>query len=321
MDMRELGRSGIKIAPLMIGGNVFGWTANEAASFKILDAFIDAGVNSVDTADVYSRFVPGHKGGESELVIGKWLKQSGKRNKVVIATKLGSDMGDGKVGLSRKYMMQAVEDSLKRLQTDVIDLYQSHRDDEATPQEETMAAFGELVKQGKVRAIGSSNFSAARMKSANDIAAKNGLPRYETMQPLYNLHDRAQFEGPLQDYCVKEHVSAITYFSLASGFLTGKYRSEADFGKSPRGGRMKSYLTPRGQAILKALDDVGAQTKATPAQVSLAWLMAKPGVAAPIASATSAEQVADLLGALRLSLSGAQIRALDEASAAPVRAA
>jgi aryl-alcohol dehydrogenase-like predicted oxidoreductase len=320
MQQRQLGRSGISIAPLMVGGNVFGWTADEATSFKLLDAFVDAGINAIDTADVYSRFVPGHKGGESETVIGKWLKQSGKRDKVVVATKLGMDMGDGKQGLSKKYMMQAVEDSLKRLQTDVIDLYQSHRDDEATPQEETLAAYGELIKQGKVRAIGASNFSAERLKAALDLSAKNGLPRYETLQPLYNLHDRGQFEGPLQDLCVKENVSAITYFSLASGFLTGKYRSEADFGKSPRGMRMKAYMTPRGLGIIKALDEVAAQTKSTPAQVSLAWLMAKPGVAAPIASATNLDQLKDLVAALALTLSPAQIGALDQASApAPAR--
>jgi aryl-alcohol dehydrogenase-like predicted oxidoreductase len=239
---------------------------------------------------------------------------------VVIATKLGMDMGDDRKGLSRKYMMQAVEDSLRRLQIDCIDLYQSHRDDESTPQEETLAAFGELVKQGKVRAIGASNFSAARLKSALDISAKNSLPRYETLQPLYNLHDRTQFEGELQNLCVKENVSAITYFSLASGFLTGKYRSEADFGKSPRGMRMKGYMTERGMGILKALDEVAAQTKSSPAAVSLAWLMARPGVAAPIASATKLDQLKELVAATKLSLSSAQIAALDEASA-PAKAA
>jgi aryl-alcohol dehydrogenase-like predicted oxidoreductase len=315
MEMRKLGRSGLSIAPLMVGGNVFGWTADEATSFKLLDAFVEAGVNAIDTADVYSRFVPGHTGGESETVIGKWLKQSGKRQRVVIATKLGMDMGEGKNGLSRAYMMRAVEASHTRLQTDVIDLYQSHRDDEATPLEETLAAFGDLIKQGKVRAIGASNYTAPRLKAALEVSARNSLPRFETLQPLYNLHDRGQFEGPLQDLCVSENVSAITYFSLASGFLTGKYRSEADFSKSPRGMRMKQYFTPRGFAILRALDEVAAQTKATPAQVALAWLMAKPAVAAPIASATSLEQLADLVEAVRLSLSPAHVTALDEASA------
>ncbi|MGE3303860.1 MAG: aldo/keto reductase [Hyphomonadaceae bacterium] len=316
MEMRQLGRSDLKIAPLMIGGNVFGWTADEATSFKVLDAFVDAGVNGIDTADVYSRWVPGNKGGDSEEVMGRWLKKTGKRNKVVLATKLGSDMGGGKQGLSRKYMMQAVEDSLKRLGVETIDLYQSHRDDEATPQEETLAAYGELMKQGKVRAIGASNFTAARLKEALAISAKNNLPRYETLQPHYNLYERADFEGNLQGPCVADNVSVIPYFALASGFLTGKYRSEADFSKSKRGGGMGKMLNPRGMRILAALDEVAAQTKSTPAQVSLAWLMAKPSIAAPIASATSEQQVKDLIGAVTLKLSPAQISALDEASRA-----
>jgi aryl-alcohol dehydrogenase-like predicted oxidoreductase len=314
MDMRKLGRSDIAIAPLMLGGNVFGWTADEATSFALLDAFVDAGFNSIDTADVYSRWIPGHTGGESETVLGAWLKARGRRDKVVIATKLGMDMGGENKGLSAAYMVRAVEASLKRLQTDYIDLYQSHRDDTDTPLDETLEAYGRLVTAGKVRVIGASNYTAERLGEALKVSADKGYPRYETLQPLYNLYDRAGFEGPLCDLCVKEQVGVICFYGLASGFLTGKYRSEADLSKSPRGMGAKRYLNERGLAILAALDKVAADKHATPAQVALAWLIARPGVTAPIASATSLAQLNEIMGAARLSLSADDMTALNAAS-------
>ncbi|MDR3508473.1 MAG: aldo/keto reductase, partial [Caulobacteraceae bacterium] len=291
MEKRDIGRSGLSIAPLMLGGNVFGWTADAPTSFAILDAFVDGGFTAIDTADVYSRWVPGHVGGESETVLGQWLAARGGRDKVVIATKLGMDMGGEDKGLSAAYMVRAVEASLRRLQTDYIDLYQSHRDDEATPLDETLEAYDRLIKAGKVRAIGASNYNAQRLGEALKISADKGLPRYDSLQPLYNLYDRAEFEGALQDLCVAQNVGVISYYGLASGFLTGKYRSEADFGKSPRGGTAKRYLNDRGLAILAALDLVAANQGATLAQVALAWLIAQPGVTAPIVSATSLEQL------------------------------
>ena len=315
MQMRRLGRSGLEIAPLVLGGNVFGWTADEATSFAILDAFVGAGFNCIDTADVYSRWAPGHAGGESETVIGAWLKARGNRDKVIIATKFGAPMADDKKGLSRAYMAQAVEASLKRLQTDYIDLYQSHFDDPQTPQEEVAEGFAALVKQGKARVVGASNFSAERLQSALELAAAAGLPRYESLQPQYNLADRDSFEGALQDLCVKQDVGVIPYYGLASGFLTGKYRSEADLGKSPRGRGVKRYLDDRGLRILTALDAVSAAVGATPAQVSLAWILAQPGLTAPIASATSVAQLDELVGAARLRLDADQLKALDAASA------
>jgi aryl-alcohol dehydrogenase-like predicted oxidoreductase len=315
MDMRKLGRSNLKIAPLVLGGNVFGWTADEPTSFAILDAFVGAGFNAIDTADVYSKWIPGHVGGESERVIGAWLKARGNRDKVVIATKCGAPMADDKKGLRRAYILQACEDSLKRLGTDYIDLYQSHFDDAEAPQDETAEAFAKLVEQGKARVIGASNFTAERLKSAIDIAAQKHLPRYESLQPQYNLADRDKFEGPLQQLCLKEEIGVICYYGLAAGFLTGKYRSEEDLGKSPRGRGVKRYLDDRGHRILKALDDVSAQLGSTPAQVSLAWLMAQPAVTAPIASATSTAQLAELVGAARLKLDDGQIQALNRASA------
>jgi aryl-alcohol dehydrogenase-like predicted oxidoreductase len=318
MEKRRLGRSDLHIAPLMLGGNVFGWTADEAASFALLDAFVDAGFDAVDTADVYSRWVPGHTGGESETVIGKWLKARGGRDKVIVATKLGMDMSGENKGLSAGYMVRAVEDSLRRLQTDYIDLYQSHRDDPETPLDETLEAYGRLIAQGKVRVIGASNFDAARLGEALKVSGAKGLPRYETLQPLYNLSDRAGFEGPLQDLCVKEGVGVICFYGLASGFLTGKYRSEADFSKSPRGGGMKRYMNDRGFRILAALDAVSAARGATPAQVALAWLMAQPAIAAPIASATSRDQLTEILGAARLKLDAADLKSLTAASAVEV---
>ena len=313
MIKRRLGNSSLEVGPLAFGGNIFGWTADEATSFKLLDAFVDSGLNLVDTADVYSKWIPGHKGGESETIIGNWLAKSGKRDRVVIATKLGVEMGPGEQGLSRAYMMRAVERSLARLKTDYIDLYQAHRDDAETPMEETLSAFGELIKAGKVRAIGASNFKADRLAEALKTSAAKGLPRYESLQPWYNLYDRADFEGGLADLCRKENVGVIPYFSLASGFLTGKYRSERDLQGKARGYRVKDMLNERGFRILKALDTVAAEVHATPAQISLAWLVAR-GVTAPIASATTLDQFQELLGATSLKLSPEAVRLLDDAS-------
>lgn len=313
MNKRKLGRSGMEVAPWALGGNVFGWTADEATSFKLLDAFVDAGMNLIDTADVYSKWVPGHKGGESETIIGNWLAKSGKRSKVLVATKLGVEVEPGEKGLSRAYMRRAVERSLARLKTDYIDLYQAHTDDQQTPMEETFAAFGELMKEGKVRAIGASNFKAPRLAEALKVSAAEGLPRYETLQPWYNLYDRFDFEGDLAELCKREDIGVIPYFALASGFLTGKYRTAKDLEGKARGYRAKDMMNERGFRILGALDQVAKETGATPAQVSLAWLAAK-GVAAPIASATNLEQFKDLLGATKVTLRPEAVKLLDEAS-------
>jgi aryl-alcohol dehydrogenase-like predicted oxidoreductase len=315
--MRPLGKSGLQIGPLALGGNVFGWTADESRSFEVLDAFVAAGLNCIDSADAYSMWVPGHKGGESEEVIGRWLKSRGNRDKVIIATKLGVEVVPGEQGLSRQYMRKAVERSLKRLNTDYIDLYQSHRDDPNTPIEETLAEYGELIKAGKVRAIGASNFSSERLAQSLQVSAEKGLPRYESLQPWYNLYDRAQFEEGPAALCKRERIGVISYFSLASGFLTGKYRSDADTVGSARGYRVKDMLNERGLRILSALDSVSRELGATPAQVSLAWLLAR-GVTAPIASATSVHQLHELLGALDLKLDDGLLRILDDASAGDV---
>jgi aryl-alcohol dehydrogenase-like predicted oxidoreductase len=315
MTTRPLGNSGLRVAPLALGGNVFGWTIDEATSFKVLDAFVAGGFNLIDTADVYSRWAPRNSGGESETIIGKWLKHSGNRDKIVIATKVGMEMGAGEKGLSRAYIMRAVERSLNRLQIDTIDLYQSHQDDETTPLEETLGAFGELIQKGKVRAIGASNYSAARLGSALQVSKERGLPRYECLQPGYNLYDRAGFEAELEPLCVREGLAVIPYYSLAAGFLTGKYRSEADLAKSARGAKTKNYLNDRGYRILAALDQVAARYKSTPGKVAVAWLLARPSITAPIASATSVEQLRDLLDATRLDLDLAAVRTLTDASA------
>jgi len=311
MDRRSLGKSGMKIAPLVLGGNVFGWTADEATSFTLLDAFLDAGFNAVDTADAYSRWAPGNVGGESEAIIGKWLKRHGGRDRVLVMTKVGSEMGPGKKGLSRAYITEAVEASLKRLQTDYIDLYQSHWPDPGTPIEETLEAHQRLVDQGKVRAVGASNLDGAGLTTA--LKAGNGKTRarYQTLQPEYNLYDRAGYEKELEAICLKEGLGVVTYFSLASGFLTGKYRSKADLGKSPRGEDIEKYLEPRGQHILAALDETAARYRATPAQIALAWLMARPSVTAPIASATSLTQLRDIMKATELTLDRDAITKLD----------
>ena len=301
MEKRQLGNSGIEVAPLALGGNVFGWTIDEQTSFKILNAFTDAGFNLIDTADVYSRWNAGNIGGESETIIGNWMKQRGNRDKVIVATKVGSDMGEGKT-LKKNYIFKAVDASLKRLQTDHVDIYQSHFDDLSTQVEEIIDAFSELIKQGKVRAIGASNLSAERLKESVEYSERAGLPRYETLQPLYNLYNREVFEKEYQPYCLEKNISVINYYSLASGFLTGKYRSENDLSKSARGGGNKKYLNEHGFKILKAVDEVAEHYNTTPATVSLAWLMAQPTIAAPIASATSAQQLNDLVAAVDLKL-------------------
>jgi aryl-alcohol dehydrogenase-like predicted oxidoreductase len=315
MITRELGRTGLRVAPLAFGGNVFGWTADETTSFKLLDAFVDAGFNLVDTADVYSAWVPGHAGGESETMIGRWLKASGKRDRIVLATKVGMKLGEGRSGLSRRWIRQAVEDSLRRLQTDHIDLYQAHQDDAGTPLEETLSAFAELIREGKIRAIGASNHTAARLTEALQTSQRLGLPRYETLQPHYNLVERALYEAELEPLCRAEGLGVINYFGLARGFLTGKYRSEADLAKSVRGAGVKGYLNERGLRILVALDAAAARLDATPAQVALAWQIARSGITAPIVSATSVVQWQEVAASARLALDAATVAELDHASA------
>ncbi|MCR0983287.1 aldo/keto reductase [Roseomonas populi] len=317
MQKRPLGRSGLEIAPLVFGGNVFGWTTDEPTGFRLLDGFVDAGLNAIDTADVYSRWAPGHQGGESETVIGNWLRANpGKREKVLILTKVGSDMGQGHRDLSAKWIETAVENSLRRLNTDVIDLYQSHWPDPNTPHEETLRAYETLLKSGKVRAIGTSNYDAALLSESLKVAKEKGLPRYESLQPKYNLYDREEFDGALRDLCVKEGIGVISYYGLASGFLSGKYRSKEDLSKSKRGAGIEKYLTERGFRILDALDQVAANRGAKPAEVALAWVIAREGVTAPIASATSTEQLESLVRAVHLTLAPEDIAALDAASAA-----
>ena len=310
-ELRELGRSGLHLAPLVLGGNVFGWTADEPTSFAVLDAFVAGGGNAIDTADVYSAWAPGHAGGgQSETVIGKWLAQRGRRDDVLLFTKVGMELAPDKKGLSKPYIKQAVEASLRRLQTDYIDLYQSHKDDESLPVTEPLEAYAELIKEGKVRAIGASNFKPARLQAALD-AAQQGLPRYESLQPEYNLYDREAFEKDDLPIVQASGIGVIPYFGLAAGFLTGKYRSEADLGQSPRGaGIGKKYLNDKGFNILKALDAVAARHGIKQAQVALAWLMQAPGITAPIASATSPAQVQELLKALEVQLTPADVAEL-----------
>jgi aryl-alcohol dehydrogenase-like predicted oxidoreductase len=315
MEKRQLGNSGLEVAPLAFGGNVFGWTADEFTSFALLDAFVDAGFNLIDTADMYSTWVQGHSGGESEMVIGKWLKHSAKRTQVLIATKVGKEMGPNRKGLSKNYILQAVEDSLRRLQTDYIDLYQSHADDPETPLEETLEAYDQLIKQGKVRAIGASNFSAQRLAESLEVSAQAGYPRYESLQPLFNLYDRVDYEKELQPLCREKGLGVISYFSLASGFLTGKYRSGADLSKSARSKFVEKYINERGFRIVEALDRVAQQHNLTPAQLSLAWLISQPTITAPIASATNLDQLNELMQAARIELSPDVIDQLNQASA------
>lgn len=315
MKTRKIGDSGLEVAPLAFGGNVFGWTIDESTSFRLLDAFVAAGFNLVDTADVYSRWAPGNEGGESETILGKWFKQTGNRDKVVLATKVGMEMAPDKKGLSKAHIFNAVEDSLRRLQTDRIDLYQSHKDDPDTPLGETLEAFAELIKQGKVRAIGASNYSAARLTESLKVSKAKGLPSYQCLQPQYNLMERAGFEHDLEPLCDKANIGVIPYYSLASGFLSGKYRTEEDLKKSARGGNVKKYLNSRGFRVLDALEAIAAETASNPARVAIAWLLARPSVTAPIASATSMEQLDDLIEATRLELDDASIKRLNEASA------
>ena len=315
MEKRQLGQSDLHLAPLMLGGNVFGWTIDEPTSFQILDAFVDAAFNAVDTSDSYARWVPGSPGGESEIIIGNWLKRSGKRDKVLVATKVGEDMGEGR-SLRKDYILRECEASLRRLQTDYIDLYQTHFDDEVTPPEETMQAYAQLITAGKVRAIGASNITPARLKASLAASKQLGLPRYESLQPLYNLSDRREFETEFEPICRQEKLGVINYYSLAAGFLTGKYRSPEEGAKHPgRGGRLKRYLDARGMRILQALDAVAARHNAVPAQIALAWLIAKPFITAPIVSATSRKQLDEILKAPQIKLSGADIAALDAAGA------
>jgi len=313
MEFRRLGRSPLSIAPLALGGNVFGWTAEEPTSFALLDAFVDAGFNLIDTADGYSAWVPGNQGGESETLIGKWLRKSGKRDRVLIATKVAKLAR--RPGLSAANIALAVEESLQRLQTEVIDLYQSHQDDPATPIEETLGAYARLIEQGKVRAIGASNFSARRLAESLMVSERNHLPRYESLQPEYNLVARAGYETELEPLVRSQQIGVISYYALASGFLSGKYRRAADLAKSPRGQGVKKYLTPRGLNILAVLDAVSERHAATPAQVALAWLMARPGITAPIVSATSVQQLQEILAAVRVRLLPTDIAQLDAASA------
>ena len=315
MQLRALGRSTLRVSPLCLGGNVFGWTAAEPASFAVLDAMAAAGLNFIDTADVYSVWVPGHHGGESETVLGNWLKRRAKRQDVVIATKVGMQMAPDRKGLSAAYIARSAEESLRRLQTDYIDLYFSHSDDASVPMEETLGAYQKLIAQGKVRAIGASNFTAARLSEALEVSRKSGLPRYEVLQPHYNLYARAGYESELEPLCVKEQIGVVNYYALASGFLTGKYRTPADAKKSARGkGVVEKFLNERGLRILAALDDVGRRYGASPASVALAWQIARPSITAPIASATTVDQLKELVAATQLNLDQASIEQLNAAS-------
>ncbi|MGZ3754975.1 MAG: aldo/keto reductase [Mucilaginibacter sp.] len=314
MNKREIGKSGIQVYPFAFGGNVFGWTIDEKTSFDVLDAFVDLGLDFIDTADVYSKWKPGNTGGESETIIGNWLKKSGKREKVIIATKVGKPMGENMKGLSKAYITHAVEASLKRLQTDYIDLYQSHDDDKDTPLTETLETFTGLIKQGKIRAIGASNYSGKRLAEALQVSAANGLAAYQCLQPEYNLYEREHYEKELEPVCLQNNIGVINYYSLASGFLTGKYRSENDLSKSPRGQGIKKYLNDRGYKILAALDEVSAQYHTTPGTVALAWVMARPGVTAPIASSTSIKQLKETAQAVNLQLDSDAIALLNNSS-------
>jgi len=316
MSLRRLGRTDIQVPAVVFGGNVFGWTADRATSLSLLDRLAEAGLNAIDTADVYSRWAPGHQGGESETIIGEWLKRSGKRASTTIITKVGSPMGDDKKGLSAAYIASACEASLKRLGIETIDLYLAHVPDDSVAHEVTLEAFASLKKAGKIRWFGCSNYDAPRLRAALDAAAKAGLPRYEVLQPEYNLYDRASFDGPLQDLCVAQEIGVITYFSLAKGFLSGKYRSEADLGRSPRGGGVKAYLNPRGFRILAALDEISAARGAKPAEAALAWLAQARGVSSPIASATTLGQLESLIAGSALRLAPQDVARLEAASAA-----
>jgi aryl-alcohol dehydrogenase-like predicted oxidoreductase len=314
MKKRKLGRTGMEIAPLVFGGNIFGWTVDPSTSFKLLDAFVAAGFNSIDTADMYSRWVPGHTGGESETIIGEWMQRRGNREKLIVATKVGMDMGGDRKGLSKSHILRSAEESLKRLQTDYIDLYQSHTDDADTPFEETFGAYAQLIKQGKVRAIGASNYKSDRLAAALEASRKSGLPVYQTLQPNYSLIERAEYESTLEPLCAKEGLGVINYFPLAAGFLTGKYRSESDTTGKARARNVTKYLNERGFKILDVLDQVARKFNATPARVSLAWLLARPSITAPIVSATNLDQLKDLVASVDLALDRESIELLNQAS-------
>ena len=316
MRTRTLGKSGLEVPSIMLGGNVFGWTIDEAQSHRVLDRAYELGLTFIDTADVYSRWKPGHRGGESEEILGRWFKKSGKRDQIVLATKVGSDMGEGKKGLRADYIERAVEDSLRRLQTDRIDLYQSHIDDAQTPLAETLHAYAKLIRAGKVRFIGASNYSGARLREAMEISAKENLPAYVSLQPHYNLLERAKYESDLAPVVEEHGLGVIPYFALASGFLTGKYRSAEDAQGKARGGGVSKYLNERGFGVLRALDQVAEKKRSTPARVALAWLLSRPHVTAPIASATKEEQLLDLAAASELELDRESLDALEKASAA-----
>ena len=315
MKKRKLGGSGLEISPFVFGGNVFGWTIDEATAFTLLDAFVAAGFNAIDTADSYSQWVPGHVGGESETIIGNWLKRGGSREKMIVMTKVGWDRGPGQKGLSREYILRSAENSLRRLQTGYIDLYQSHVDDAETPQEETLRAYADLIQQGKVRFIGASNHKAGRLASALDTSAKLGLPKYQSLQPNYNLYDREEYETQLEPVCLKHGLGVINYFPLGGGFLSGKYRSEADMADKARARTVKKYLNERGLKILDALDEVAKFTGATPAKISLAWLLARPSITGPIVSVTNLKQLDDLIASAELKLDQPSIELLNRASA------
>jgi aryl-alcohol dehydrogenase-like predicted oxidoreductase len=315
MKMRKLGKTGMEISPLVFGGNVFGWTVDQARSFQLLDAFAAAGFNAIDTADTYSRWAPGHTGGESETIIGDWMKRCENRKKIIIATKVGMDMGDGKKGLSKSHILRSAEDSLRRLQTDYIDLYQSHIDDPDSPLEETLGAYAELIKQGKVRAIGASNHKAERLAAALETSRKSGLPAYQTLQPNYSLIERAEYENNLEPVCEKEGIGVINYFPLAAGFLSGKYRSESDAAGKARARNVTKYFNERGFKIIDALFTVAKKYNATPARVSLAWLLARPSITAPIVSATNLDQLKDLISSVELALDRDSIEFLNQVSA------
>jgi len=314
MKKRKLGRTGMEIAPLVFGGNIFGWTVDPSTSFKLLDAFVAAGFNSIDTADMYSRWVPGHTGGESETIIGEWMQRRGNREKLIVATKVGMDMGGDRKGLSKSHILRSAEESLKRLQTDYIDLYQSHTDDADTPFEETFGAYAQLIKQGKVRVIGASNYKSDRLAAALEASRKSGLPVYQTLQPNYSLIERAEYESTLEPLCAKEGLGVINYFPLAAGFLTGKYRSESDTTGKARARNVTKYLNERGFKILDVLDQVARKFNATPARVSLAWLLARPSITAPIVSATNLDQLKDLVASVDLALDRESIELLNQAS-------
>lgn len=314
MQTRKLGSTGLEISPLVFGGNIFDWTVDQATSFQLLDAFVAAGFNAVDTSDVYSRWVPGHVGGESEVILGEWMKRRGNRKQLIVATKVGMDMGDGKKGLSRTHILRSADDSLRRLQTDYIDLYQSHVDDPDTPLEETLGAYAELLRQGKIRAFGASNYKGERFATVFEISKKCGLPAYQTLQPNYSLIERAEYEQNLKPICVCEGVGVINYFPLAGGFLTGKYRSEKDAAGKLRARNVTKYLNERGYRIVDALDQVAKKLCATPARVALAWVLAQPSITAPIVSATNLRQLADVISSIELKLDSDSLQFLNQAS-------